>query len=284
MSTILDSEATFNQRSTEAGLAQPWIDALKRESLATCAKLSFAITTPGVPPTDAQVTAFLTALRPIVNATIADQSSFKRFLFEAQTLIIHHLKSSVRGDDSSIQRMAPPEREARLQTLRQGLRGIDISGPLEPAHSVYDLCTDMIEKNQIVYLSPTKCLSRQQELVGSKPEKELQLDSTKSALVVKEQNSTHEISLTSDLMLHQAIQRRAIAMALTKMVTCDVMRKWTDRLFAMYSQTPAAGFQKISQAQLLRADRQAFIQLAEGFTGTLKDNAGATKPSWKAGF
>lgn len=278
MSTILDSEATFVHRAKEAGLTEPWIEALKAESLATFAKLSFAITTPGVPASDAQVVAFLGALRAGVNATIAEQSAFKRILFEAQTLMIHNLKSSIKGEDAAVQKMAPQEREARLRNLRQELRGIDISGPLEPAHSVYDLCTDMIEKNQIVYLSPTKCLSRQQELLGNKPEKELQLDASKTSLVVKEQASSTEISLTSDLALHQAIQRRNIAMALTQLVSFDVVRKWTDRLFAMYAQVPASGFHKISQAQLLRADRQAFISLAEAFTGSLRDNTGPVKP------
>ena len=136
----------------------------------------------------------------------------------------------------------------------------------------------MIEKNHILYLSPSKCLSRQQELVGAKPEKELQLGSTKTGLVVKEQVSHHEISLSSDLALRQAIQRRTIAMALTQLVSYDVMRKWTDRLFAMYARVPASGFNKISQAQLLRADRQAFISLAEGFSGSLKNNTGVVKP------
>ena len=70
--------------------------------------------------------------------------------------------------------MAPPEREARLARQRQLLRGIDITRPLEPAHGLYDLCTSMIEKNEISYISPTRCLSRQQELAGAKPDKELQ--------------------------------------------------------------------------------------------------------------
>lgn len=278
MSTILDSEATFIHRAKEAGLTQPWIDALKTESLATFAKLSFAVTTPGVPASDAQVVNFLGTLRGGVNATIAEQSAFKRILFEAQTLMIHNLKSSIKGDDAAIQKMAPQEREARLKNLRDELKGIDISGPLEPAHSVYDLCADMIEKNQIVYLSPSKCLSRQQELLGAKPEKELQLDATKTGLVVKEQASNTEITLSSDLALHQAIQRRNIAVALTQLVSFDVIRKWTDRLFAMYAQVPAGGFHKISQAQLLRADRQAFISMAEAFTGSLRDNSGPDKP------
>ena len=40
MSTVLDSEATFEQQAAnEAGLSQPWIDALKNDHMATFAKL-----------------------------------------------------------------------------------------------------------------------------------------------------------------------------------------------------------------------------------------------------
>ena len=56
------------------------------------------------------------------------------------------------------------------------------------------------------------------------------------------------------------------------------MRKWVDRLFALYAQAPAPGFQKVTQAQLLRADRQAFVRISEQFTGSLKTFAGAGKP------
>ena len=155
---------------------------------------------------------------------------------------------------------------------------MDIQGPLEPSHALYDLCASMIEKNEVAYISPSKCLSRQQELMGTKPEKEIQLDSTKTALVIKEQNSTAEISITSDLSLYKAMQRRTLALDLTGLVTYEVMRKWIDRLFALYSQPPAPGFQKVSQAQLLRADRQAFIRLSELFTGSLKAAVVAGKP------
>ena len=170
--------------------------------------------------------------------------------------------------------MAPPEREARLARQRTLLRGIDITGPLEPAHSLYDLCASMIEKNEISYISPTRCLSRQQELAGAKPDKELQLDATKTTLIVKEQQPKMEISVASDLALYQAMQRRSLALDLTNLVSYEVMRSWTDRLFALYAQPPAPGFQKISQTQLLRADRQAFVRLGELHTGPVKPGPG----------
>ena len=277
-SSILDSEATFIQQSEEAGLTRPWIDALRDNGLATFAKLSFAITSPGTVATDEQVNRFLNTLRGGAAATIAELAAFKRLLFESQTLMMHSFKSTAKGDEATPKRMAPPERDARLERQRELLRGLDIKGPLEPAHALYDICAAMIERNEVSYINPNRCLSRQQELMGSKPEKEIQLDATKTSLVVKEQQSHSEINISSDLALYQALQRRTLAMDLTGLASYEVMRKWVDRLFALYAQAPAPGFQKVTQAQLLRADRQAFVRISEQFTGSLKSFAGAGKP------
>ena len=277
-SSILDSEATFTQQAEDAGLTQPWIDALKNNSLATFAKLSFALTSPGTVATDEQINRFLNTMRGGVAPTIAELAAFKRLLFESQTLMMHSFKSTARGDDTTPKKLAAPEPEARLELQRDQLRGLDISGPLEPAHSLYDLCAAMIERNEIAYVNPNKCLSRQQELMGSKPEREIQLDATKTSLVVKEQTQGTEINISSDLALYQALQRRTLAMDLTGLVSYEVMRKWIDRLFALYAQSPAPGFQKVAQAQLLRADRQAFVRISEQFVGSLKSFTGPGKP------
>ena len=277
-SSMLDSEATFIQQAEECGLSEPWVTALQASAVATFAKLSFAITSPGTVATDEQVTRFMNTVRPGVAVTISDVAAFKRLLFESQTLMIHRFKSAAKGEDVAPRRMSPPERDARLARLRQDLRGLDITGPMEPAHALYDLCAQMVERNEISYISPTKCLSRQQELVGAKPEKELQLDASKTGLVIKEQPAVQEISVSSDLALYQAMQRRALAMDLTGLATYEVSKRWLDRMFAIYSQSPAPGFQKVSQAQMLRADRQAFIRLGENFSGSLKVAPMAGKP------
>ena len=90
----------------------------------------------------------------------------------------------------------------------------------------------MIERNEIAYISPTKCLSRQQELVGNKPEKEIQLDASKTALVIKEQPLVAEINISSDLALYQALLRRTRAMDLTGLASFEVMKRRIDRMFA----------------------------------------------------
>ena len=101
-SSILDSEATFIQQAEDAGLA----------------KLSFAVTSPGVTATDEQVTRFLGTLRENSPATIAELSAFKRLLFESQTLMMHSFKATAKGDDVTPKRMAQPERDARLERQR----------------------------------------------------------------------------------------------------------------------------------------------------------------------
>ena len=174
--------------------------------------------------------------------------------------------------------MSAPDRDARLTRQRDQLRGLDLTGPLEPAHGLYDLCAQMVKRDEVAYISPSRCLSRQQELTGAKPEKELQLDASRTGLVIKEQSMTQEINLTSDLASYQAMQRRALAMDLTNLASYEVMKRWTDRMFAIFAQPAAPGFQKVSQAQLLRADRQAFMRLSETFHGSLKVMPIAGKP------
>ena len=123
-SSILDSEATFVQQAEDAGLTQPWIDALcattNWQLLPSLALQSLA---QGVVATDEQVTRFLSTLRGGTPATIAELAAFKRLLFESQTLMMHNFKSVAKGDDAAPKRMAPPEREARLERQRQQLYG-----------------------------------------------------------------------------------------------------------------------------------------------------------------
>lgn len=63
--------------------------------------------------------------------------------------------------------------------------------------------------------------------------------------------------------------RRALAFELVGIASFDVVNKWHNRMFAMMAQAPAPGFQRISQAQLLRADRQAFVRIGELCNGAV---------------
>jgi hypothetical protein len=198
---------------------------LKNNAVSTFTMLSLATTSPGTVATDDRVTRFLNTITPNVVGTIADFAAFNWVFFESQTLTIHRFKSAAKGGDAVPKRMSAPGRGSRLTRQRDPLRGLEISGPSEPTHGLYNLCTQMVERNGVAYINPFKYLSRQQELTDAKPEKELQLDASKTSLVIKEQPITQEIVIAFDLALYQAMQSRALAMDLTNMATYEVM-KW----------------------------------------------------------
>ena len=94
-SSFLDSEATFAQQAKEAGLSDEWIESLKANAVATFAKLSFSITSPGTVATDDQINRFLGQMRHGVAPSISDMAAFKRILFESQTLMMHSFSLDV---------------------------------------------------------------------------------------------------------------------------------------------------------------------------------------------
>ena len=281
-SSILDSVATFEKQASNANLAPEWITALKTSGINTLGKLSYAVTNPGVAVTDEALKVFTTAVRAGVEPTLADGSALKRLIFEGQTFAVAVLKASVQSSEiEAPKRLAPPERMARIQNLNTRYAAVEIAGPLEPSHALYDLCMTIFETEEIRmirYISPSKCLSRQQELATLKPEKEVQLDAEKGSLVVKEAANQKEISISSDLALYQALTRRALAFDLIDLATYTTVHRWHTRMFALMEQAPAPGFQRVSQAQLLRADRQAFVRMGEQVNGALKPKADGTRP------
>ena len=95
---------------------------------------------------------------------------------------------------------------------------------------------------------------------------------------MKDNNDKHEIVLHSDLSLHQAMTRRALAVDLVGIATFNVVQRWHSRLFEMMAQTPAPGFSRPTQTQLLRADRQAFLRLSQMVTGSLKRSPAGVLP------
>ena len=277
--TVLESEATFQMQAQRAGLSQFYIDCIKTASLGTLGKLAYALTTPGTSPTELQVNNFLNAMRPAVVPTVADSTAMTRIVFEAQTLTIANLRNSmVATDDTAAKKVAPAERTARVEGQKTNLRGLDLSGPMEPSYWLYDSFSAMMDSGELKYIPPNRCLTRQQEIAGSKPDKQIKLDENKTGLVIKVAGQEREISIASDLSLFQAMCRRGLAMDLVGVASYDTVMRWTNRMFTMYTQAPAPGFSKVTQAQLLRADRQAFLRLAEMVTSGFKPNAAGTLP------
>ena len=119
--------------------------------------------------------------------------------------------------------------------------GLDLSGPLEAAFFLYHRFAAMLERDELEHITPNRCLTRQQELSGDKPDKQIQLDSSKAGLIVKDAEHEKEVHITSDLALQQAMVRRNLAMDLVGLASFASLQRWTTRVFTMFQQAPAAG-------------------------------------------
>ena len=248
-STILESTATFEMQATRAGLSVAYVAAIKNMGLGTLGKIAYPLTTPGTSPTDAQIGTFLNGVRPGTVPTLADETAMKRLVFESQTLKIANLRNSLQAADDSASKKVAPAESARIAGQKARI-------PMEPSFWLYDFFSatyESGESGELKYIPPGKCLTRQQELSGAKPEKHIKLDASSSGLVVKDAAPEQEINVGSDLALFQAMCRRALAMDLVGLASYDTIMKWINRMFSLYTQPPAPGFQKASQSQLLRA-------------------------------
>lgn len=134
----------------------------------------------------------------------------------------------------------------------------------------------MLERNTITYLEPSKFPSRRSELASEKQVKEITLDASKTLkLADKKQEllcDTH-----SELLLIQALQRRALAMDLVGVASFAEVQKYNTFL-TMHLQTPPPGYGKISVGQILQADRQAWLRLAEKLTQGIRRRPDNTLP------
>ena len=53
--------------------------------------------------------------------------------------MMHSFIAVAHGKESSSTKLSAPDRQTRLEMQRAQLSGLDISGPLEPSHALYDL-------------------------------------------------------------------------------------------------------------------------------------------------
>ncbi|CAE7217665.1 ubiad1 [Symbiodinium sp. CCMP2592] len=274
----LFGDSARDTQCERAGLTAPWVTALKESGITTLGKLSYAVTLPGNQPSSDDMDAFILTLRPGARITLGDSSALKQLIFESQTMTVAELRSSMQATDEVPRKLPASERSMRIDAQKRRLSGLPLEGPLAVAHCVYDRLATMRENDELKYLAPNECITRDEELCCEKLPKALHLDASKTGLVLKDEEATAAISLDSDLSLYQAMMRRALAMDLVGLASYACVQKWNERLFRIMSQDPPPEFQRVSRAQVLRADRQCFLELARVCNGNLKPGPDGSLP------
>ena len=271
MASILESTAAFDTRARSHGLSAAEVTTLSNAGVNSLAKLAFAISTPGVSPTEIELRRLLNAANPDA-VSIGSLSSIRRLMFDAQTLAIQQIKSQVDGSDSAKKELVPAERATRIEAQRVRLAGYDLTGPLECSHASYDLCLELLEKDSIFYLPPHRFTTRTSEVSKEKPGKELVIDA--SSLKISDKKSQDTVAIGNELELSQAFTRRALACDIVGLTSFSKMEKWHRYLFTQMAMSPPPGYSKPTLEQILRADRAGWVRLAEKLQSVKRTDAG----------
>lgn len=123
-------------------------------------------------------------------------------------------------------------------------------------------------------LEPLICISRALEVQGATKSRELTLE--KGALILKHDDKL-TCSTDSEIKLHYAFTRRAIAFAFARVLSYEQHCLWTTFLFeALHREVPPQ-YQKANLSQVVSCDKAAWARLASLNVST-REVAGGTFP------
>jgi hypothetical protein len=266
MSGHLDSQSVFRVRLKSLGVSDAQLSALEGNQVDTLAKLAYISS---VQPGVADDMPFLKALAAALNLggvdelTVGDKAIFRRLWFEASTVAISEIRQKVeKGTDDGPKHMPQAERNDRLKSQQTRLAGIRIEGPLEPSHSLLDLIWSIREDNQLRYVSPEVCTSRQQEVLGVKKENFIKAEANGTLTQVQREVGV-QADLSTEYRIKLALTRRALAFDNVGILPFHKLEELHEYLFSLVMKEPLETHFGITVAQVMKADRQLWLRLIE---------------------
>ncbi|OLP98658.1 hypothetical protein AK812_SmicGene18869 [Symbiodinium microadriaticum] len=255
-STVLDSEASFRERCTRIGLSRELLERLVEAGYNTFGKLAFAASSTPQGLTDESVDSWLATV--VTPAPSAFQISvIRRLLYESHSLNVAYLKSRVEGSaEGSVRKLPQAERNERIEAQRRRLSGLILTSHTTPAHSCIDHVTDMYENNTLKYLPINRWVSRFQEMSLQKKDSSVQMDNEGNLKVVQKQTDP-----TCD-----------------NLCTFEAFETWINKLFEAVQRSVPKGYTSVTLGQIVIADREMFVRLADRLEGQLQKPIGAEKP------
>ena len=256
MASLLKSQAAFKERALECGLTDAEYAALVSRGVTTLSGAAYAVSTPGVNPTEQALRGLLNPSSPD-DVSVGSLAAIRRLVFESQTLAIAEVRLAIEGTDGAKRsELAPAERTSRVAAQKTRLCGYDLTGTMEVAHSCYTYVGTMIDTDSPFYLEPHRFITRAQEIAHERPGKEIILDASK--LTVRDKATHHKMQIQNELQLSQALARRSLACDLMGVITFRTQENWHKFLLDRLAESPPPGFRRITMEQVLRADRQAW--------------------------
>ena len=138
-----------------------------------------------------------------------------------------------------------------------------------PAHSLLNEVCHQAESQVLRYITPSKCPSRETEILNLKLEKELSIEH--NTLKIKDKDQAIPVDTGSEFLIYQALVRRCVAYAFANLIAFDIQHKWITFLFKLLSKDVPQGYSRVTLGQILAADKAAYVYIAEHCTDLKPD-------------
>ena len=264
MASGVESRAVFIARALAIGLERDVVDSFVAYGLATMSQLAFGCAFQPGQQDEAPLTAMINAALGRA-PTVGELANIRRLWYESHAAVIQDMRGRIeRTDNDGPKKLAPAERAARLVAQQSRLTGIVIAGDLEPSFSLLDKVCQQFDLDQLSYIGPEECSCRAQEIVGVKRDPSLKLERDHQGnLKAKEDFWEASSDVASDYKLRQAFTRRSLAYDQANLILFSVSESWIAHLFVLLHKDVPAGYSKVSLAQILKADRELYIAMAD---------------------
>ena len=268
---LVDSHAAFALHCDKID-GSGWLKrTMNRNNLKTFSDLGFACGTPQAPAAQTEFDQFCNNPNNGVDMTISEAARVRRLHFESCTLIVAHTKQQVSLDSSAegSRKLPAAEKQARLLQQQERLNGLNIVGELQPSYALVDLVASMIETNAVIWVSPAKCSKRETEIQHSATKEKTSVVAIEQhTLKVTAAEDVVKVDHSTELQLQWALQRRGIAFDQCRLIDWDVHQKWVQYLLGLLTKSVPDGYSKIRMDQLLKADRELFLVMAQDLQQT----------------
>lgn len=200
MASLIDSKAHFAARAAEYNVPDAALANLTASGIETLGQLAFAFSRPGQEYSDADFTTWLTTVMGAVAPTMGTSAAVRRLHFEAEVIVTASLKAMVENPASDSAQPKPiphAEKVVRMDRVKAQLLGINIEGPNEPSQALLEEAVQQYDNKVLKYIEPARCTSREAELLVTKVDKRLHLDSNVSLSVKETKQFSQLISFTA---------------------------------------------------------------------------------------
>ena len=271
--SLIDSAASFEQRCNAICPPGELFTGLKNNAVVSFSKLAFSIGTPQTAPSDAQ---YETLAEKVFGGppSLGQSAMLRQLHFEATTLIVASLNEQVKSDaadPSALTKKLPAaEKLSRHLAQQKRLAGVQMTGELCPSHQLLDLANSLVESGVIVWIAPSRCSKRDDEIHANIKPASSSVQVENSMLKLAQVPIVTKADLGTELKLQWALQRRGLAMDQCRLLSWSVHERWLQILLNAMTPDCPTGYQAVRMEQVVRADQELWTLLAQQNLSTLK--------------